>query len=132
MRSTSLPRRFFMQKGLAAFSLSTQSASFFIASSTLTTHAQSAADYPTKPVKIVVGFPAGGGTDVFARALAQGLQARLGGSFLLDNKPGAGGVVASSIMLQAPPDGLMLLLGSTSTQVISHRLRISPASALCL
>ncbi len=83
---------------------------------------QSAADYPSKPVKIVVGFPAGGGTDVFARVLAQGLSAQLGQQFVIDNKPGAGGVIASQGMLQLPADGYSLLIGSTSTQAIAPLL----------
>jgi tripartite-type tricarboxylate transporter receptor subunit TctC len=83
-------------------------------------HAQS--DYPAKPGKIIVGFPAGGGTDVFARALAQGLTAQLGQQFVIDNKPGAGGVIASQGMLQTAADGYTLLLGSTSTQTIAPLL----------
>lgn len=122
MHPPSFPRRYFIKKGLLAGVYTAQSASLFIATTAFNAHAQSAADYPTRPVKIVVGFPAGGGTDVFARALAQGLQAQLGSTFLVDNKPGAGGVVASQGMLQAPPDGLTLLLGSTSTQVIAPLL----------
>jgi tripartite-type tricarboxylate transporter receptor subunit TctC len=92
---------------------------FSIASPSLS-HAQ--ADYPNRPVKIVVGFPAGGGTDVFARALAQGLQTQLGQPFVIDNKPGAGGVIASTSMLQTPNDGYTLLMGSTSTQAIAPLL----------
>ncbi len=84
--------------------------------------ATAASDYPARPVKIVVGFPAGGGTDVFARALAQGLAAQLGQAFVIDNKPGAGGVVASQGLLQAPADGYTLLMGSTSTQAIAPLL----------
>lgn len=79
-------------------------------------------DYPVKPVKLVVGFPAGGGTDVFARVLAQGLSSQLGQSFVIDNKPGAGGVIASQGMLQTPADGYTLLVGSTSTQAIAPLL----------
>lgn len=86
---------------------------------------QSATDYPNKPVKIVVGFPAGGGTDVFARVLAQGLSAQLGQQFVIDNKPGAGGVIASQSMLQLPADGYSLLVGSTSTQAIAPCFTIS-------
>lgn len=122
MPPTSIFRRNFIQKGLFAGISIAKTAPVFIASSALTANAQTATDYPSKPVKIVVGFPAGGGTDVFARALAQGLQAQLGGSFLVDNKPGAGGVVASTGMSQTPADGLTLLLGSTSTQVIAPLL----------
>ena len=78
--------------------------------------------YPARPVKIVVGFPAGGGTDVFARAVAQGLSAALGQQFIVDNKPGAGGVIASQSLLQALADGYTLLMGSTSTQAIAPLL----------
>ncbi len=122
MSKTSIFRRNFIQKGLVAGVSIAQVATVFIASTAVTANAQTGSDYPARPVKIIVGFPAGGGTDVFARALAQGLQTQLGGSFLVDNKPGAGGVVASSSMLQAPADGLTLLLGSTSTQVIAPLL----------
>ena len=84
--------------------------------------AQAQPDYPNKPVRIVVGFPAGGGTDVFARVVAQGLSAVLGQPFVIDNKAGAGGVLASQSMQQTPPDGYTLLVGSTSTQVIAPLL----------
>jgi tripartite-type tricarboxylate transporter receptor subunit TctC len=79
-------------------------------------------DYPNRPIKIVVGFPAGGGTDVFARALAQALTSLLGQSVVIDNKAGAGGVIASTSMLQSPADGYTLLMGSTSTQAIAPQL----------
>jgi tripartite-type tricarboxylate transporter receptor subunit TctC len=115
-------RRIFIQKQLLAGIASARSATLFIASGASTQASFAQADYPSKPVKIAVGFPAGGGTDVFARALAQGLQAQLGGSFVVDNKPGAGGVVASQAMLQTPADGYTLLMGSTSTQVIAPLL----------
>ncbi len=80
------------------------------------------ADYPNHPVKMMVGFPAGGGTDVFARAVAQGLGTVLGQRFVIDNRPAAGGVIASQAMLQLPADGYNLLVGSTSTQVIAPLL----------
>lgn len=84
--------------------------------------ASSQSDYPARPVRLVVGFPAGGGTDVFARVLAQGLSNALGQQFVVDNKAGAGGIVASQSMLQTAPDGYTLLVGSTSTQVIAPLL----------
>ncbi len=79
-------------------------------------------DYPARPVRVVVGFPAGGGTDVFARVVAQGMSGALGQQFIVDNKPGAGGMLASQSMLQIAADGYTLLVGSTSTQVIAPLL----------
>lgn len=89
------------------------------------------APYPARPVRLLVGFAAGGGTDVFARALAQGLgQALAGGAgdaaFVVENKPGAGGVLASQAVRQAAPDGHTLLAGSVSTQVIAPLLHARP------
>ena len=80
--------------------------------------AQAQQDYPSRPVRIVIGFPAGGGTDVFARALAQALSASVGQQFVVDNKAGAGGIVASQSMLQTPADGYTLLMGPTSTFLV--------------
>jgi tripartite-type tricarboxylate transporter receptor subunit TctC len=128
--STNVPgipsrRKFLVNTAIVQASIA-QSAIFSVAigsligSLTSAAHAQS--DYPNKPVKIVVGFPAGGGTDVFARALAQGLSNQLGQQFIIDNKPGAGGVVASQSMLQTAGDGYTLLMGSTSTQTIAPLL----------
>lgn len=88
----------------------------------LVPNAEAQTDYPVKPVKLVVGFPAGGGTDVFARVLAQGLASQLGQPFVVENKPGAGGVVASQGMQQTAADGYTLLVGSTSTQAIAPLL----------
>ncbi|MCX7225002.1 MAG: tripartite tricarboxylate transporter substrate binding protein [Burkholderiales bacterium] len=88
----------------------------------LVPNAMGQTDYPAKPVKLLVGFPAGGGTDVFARVLAQGLSAQLGQPFVIDNRAGAGGVIASQSMLQTPADGYTLLVGSTSTQAIAPLL----------
>jgi tripartite-type tricarboxylate transporter receptor subunit TctC len=110
------PRRRFLAQALAtpaAFGLGPLLASF---------GALAQADYPNRPVKLVVGFPAGGGTDVFARAVAQGLATPLGQQFVIDNKPGASGLIASQAMLQTAPDGYNLLVGSTSTQVIAPLL----------
>lgn len=79
-------------------------------------------DYPSRPVKIVVGFPPGGGTDVFARVLATGMTAQFGQNVVIENKAGAGGVVGSQAMLSTAPDGYTLLMGSTSTQVMAPLL----------
>jgi tripartite-type tricarboxylate transporter receptor subunit TctC len=66
-------------------------------------------DYPNRTVRIVVGFGAGGGTDAVARIVAQKLQDMLGGSFLVENKPGASGRLAPDYVAKAAPDGYTLL-----------------------
>jgi len=70
--------------------------------------------YPTKPVRIVVGFPTGGVTDLVARVLGQKLGENLGHQFIVDNRPGAGSVIASEITARATPDGYTLSVVSTS------------------
>ena len=72
-----------------------------------------AQSYPDKPVRIVVGFNAGGPTDVIARIVADKLSANLGKQFYVVNQPGAGGNIASGMVAQAPGDGYTLLAVST-------------------
>src|SRR5215472_2282284 len=74
--------------------------------------------YPARPVRIVVGFPAGGPTDIVARVMAQWLSERLGQEFVVDNRPGAASNIATEAALRAPPDGYTLLQ-VTSTNAVN-------------
>src|SRR5207249_5474287 len=78
-----------------------------------------AQDYPARPVTIVVPFAAGGGTDIVARLLAQKLEQRLGKSFLIDNKPGAGSTIGATAAARAAPDGYTLLMAPSPTLAMS-------------
>src|SRR6476661_1314640 len=64
-----------------------------------------AAPYPTRPVTIVVPFPAGGSSDMIGRVLAQKMGEKLGGTFIVENKPGATGSIGAAFVKIAPPDG---------------------------
>ncbi len=73
--------------------------------------------YPTRPVRIVVGFTAGGSTDIVARMIGQWLSERLGQSFVIENRPGAAAKIATETVVHAPPDGHTLLLVSSSETI---------------
>jgi tripartite-type tricarboxylate transporter receptor subunit TctC len=73
--------------------------------------------YPARPVRILVGFPAGGGADIVARLIGQWLSDRLGQQFVIENRPGAGSNIAIEAVVKAPPDGYTLLLVSVSAAV---------------
>src|SRR5262249_48617724 len=66
--------------------------------------------YPTRPVRIVVGFPAGGGADIVARLLGQWLSERFGQPFVIENRPGASMNIATEAVVRASPDGYTLLM----------------------
>ena len=68
-----------------------------------------AENYPTRQVRIIVGFPAGSGPDVVARLMGQWLSERLGQPFVIDNRPGVGGNIGTEVVVRAPPDGYTLL-----------------------
>jgi tripartite-type tricarboxylate transporter receptor subunit TctC len=74
-----------------------------------------AQDYPTKPVRIVVPYAAGGGTDALARFLASGLERRLGQPFIIENRPGQGTATGATFVARSAPDGYTLLAATSST-----------------
>jgi tripartite-type tricarboxylate transporter receptor subunit TctC len=69
-----------------------------------------AAEYPVRPVRWIVGYPAGGTTDILARLIGHRLSERLGQQFIIENKPGAGNNIATEAVINAPPDGYTVLL----------------------
>jgi tripartite-type tricarboxylate transporter receptor subunit TctC len=93
-----LPRRNFLRLAAGAAALPAVSRS------------ARAQDYPSRPVRIIVGFPAGGGSDIIARLMGQYLSERLGQPFIIENRPGAGSNIATEAVVRAPADGYTLLL----------------------
>ena len=80
--------------------------------------AQAQSDYPTKPVRIVVGFAPGGGNDIFARIIAQKMTERTGWTVIVENKAGAGGRLAADFVATQPPDGYTVLIGASGAMAI--------------
>src|SRR6266436_6345173 len=77
----------------------------------------SADNYPTRPVRIIAGFAAGGGVDITARLIGQWLADRLGQSFVVENRAGAGGNIGTEAVVNAAPDGYTLLLATVPNAV---------------
>jgi tripartite-type tricarboxylate transporter receptor subunit TctC len=88
------------------------------------------ADYPTKPVRFVVGFAPGGGSDTAGRALASALGAKWGHQVIVDNRPGASGTIAADITVNAVPDGHTLLLGTIALVINPHLVAKMPFDTL--
>ena len=74
--------------------------------------------YPDRPIRLVIGFPPGGPTDIAGRLLAQRLSEILGQQVLVDNKPGVAGNIASQIVADAKPDGYTLLVGTSLMGIV--------------
>jgi tripartite-type tricarboxylate transporter receptor subunit TctC len=100
-----LPRRTFLHLAAGAAALPAVS------------HVARAQAYPLRAVRIIVGFPAGGTTDIMARLMGQWLSERLGQQFLIENRPGAGGNIAAEAVAKAPPDGYTLLQVGTPNAI---------------
>src|SRR5262245_16844271 len=73
--------------------------------------------FPARPVRLVVGFPPGGPADILARLISPFLSERLGQQFVIENRPGAGGNVATEAVVRAPPDGTTLLIVTTANSI---------------
>src|SRR5215467_2455185 len=80
-------------------------------------HIAGAQTYPTRPVRIIVGFPPGGGADITARLIGQWLSERFGQQFVIENRPGAGSNIGTEAVVRAQPDGYTLLLASAANAI---------------
>ena len=84
-------------------------------------HAQDAA-YPNRPIKMLVGFGAGGGTDIVARIVAQKMSESFGQSVVVENRTGASGMIAAADVAKSEPDGYTLMMGSQTTYAVAPNL----------
>jgi tripartite-type tricarboxylate transporter receptor subunit TctC len=105
VKATELPRRRFLHLAAGA------------AAVPATSRIVMAQAYPARPVRIIVGFAAGGSSDIAARLMGQWLSERLGQQFVIENRTGAGSNIAAEVVVRAPPDGYTLLLGGTPNAI---------------
>ncbi|MGB8628468.1 MAG: tripartite tricarboxylate transporter substrate-binding protein [Xanthobacteraceae bacterium] len=75
-------------------------------------------DYPTRPIRIIAGFAAGGAVDIVARLIAQWLSERIGQQCVVENRPGAGSNIATEYVLKSDPDGYTLLLANPTNAIV--------------
>lgn len=80
-------------------------------------HAAGAQKFPVKPIRIVIGFQPGGGSDAAARPLAQKLTGSLGESVIIENRPGASGNIAAALVAKAPADGYTILMANSTIAI---------------
>ena len=95
--------------------------------------AENAADFPAKPIRLIVPWPPGGGTDVFARVIGQKLSERLGYTVVVDNRPGASGNIGAEMVARSPSDGYTILLATITLATnpsIYKSLGFDPAGRL--
>ena len=95
-------------------------------SALLATPAARAQAFPNKPLRLIVGFAPGGAADVMARIVAKGLGAQLSQQIIVDNKPGADGILAAQELMRAAPDGYTLMMGTNTATVAVPALRPNP------
>ena len=88
--------------------------------------AAGAQTYPTKPIRLIVGFPPGGGTDIIARLIGQKMTESWGQQVLVDNRPGATGMIGAQAVAKAPPDGYTLGMGHVNSQAIAPSIAAKP------
>lgn len=97
-----------------------------LAAGTLLSSGARAADYPTRTVRFVIGFSAGGGTDIAGRILAQRLTDDLKQTFIVDNRLGASGTIGADHVAKSPPDGYTIFIGSPTTHAVVPQLLAKP------
>jgi len=126
-RPTTLPGR------LAARAAAILTACAALASAALLPAPAHAGSYPEQPVRIIVAFSAGGTTDILARLVADHMSKKLGQSFIIENKPGAGGNIGTAYVVNAKPDGYTLIIDSVGPIAINptlHKLPYDPLTDL--
>src|SRR5881409_2958323 len=85
--------------------------------------ARAQSDYPSRIIKLIVPYAAGGSSDVVARFIAERMRDKLGQSIVIENRPGAGAIIGSQFVAKSVSDGYTLLLGGVSTHAVNPRLR---------